>query len=313
MRIVLLGATGFVGKHLLAELSGRGHHCIVPCRHISSCGELKLIPAVELVQTADLSAENLSRILPRADAVINLVGILNESGSNGLGFRKAHVGVVENLIEACRSSGVRRVVQMSALNAGQGKSHYLISKGKAEDLLRSTDFIDATMIQPSVIFGAGDSFFNRFAGLLKLTPVLPLACPNSLMQPVWVGDVVHAIGETLQTPETIGRSLELAGPKVYSLRDLVVWTARARGLHRWIIGLSDPLSRIQAWLMDFVPGKPFSNDNYKSLQVDSVSHNNALVELGIRPSSIDAVVKSYLGLTPHQQRLDQWRQRPGAE
>jgi NADH dehydrogenase len=311
MRIVLLGATGFVGRHLLPELSRRGHHCIVVCRDKNRCRQLQLVVGVDLKQIPALTVQNLTTVLPEADAVINLTGILNERGRNGLGFRKVHVGIVENLIEACRITGIRRVIQVSALNAGKGNSHYLASKGKAEDVLRQTDFIDVTIVQPSVIFGDGDAFFNRFASLLKWTPLLPLACPGALLQPVWVGDVVKAIGEILQKPETIGRSLELVGPNVFTLRKLVRMTASTSGYQRCIIGLSDPVSRLQGVLMDFVPGKPFSSDNYKSLQVANVSQHNALPELGITPNTIKAVMPAYLAGTRHQRRLDQWRQRAG--
>jgi len=311
MRIVLLGATGFVGRHLLPELSALGHSCTVACRNASRSGHLRLVPGVELKQMPVATAENLVSLLRGADAVINLIGILNERGRNGMGFRKVHVGTVENLLEACRLTGIRRVVQISALNAGKGNSHYLISKGRAEELLRKAEFIDVTIVQPSVIFGEGDAFFNRFAGLLRRMPVLPLACPDSLLQPVWVRDVVRAIGEILQASWTIGRSLEMAGPKVHTLRDLVRFVADTIGRKRWIIGLPDPVSRLQGWLMDFVPGKPFSSDNYKSLQINNVSKHNALPGLGITPSSVKAIVPGYLTGTGRQRRLDAWRQHAG--
>jgi len=311
MRIVLLGATGFVGHHLLVELSRHGHESLVLCRNISLCGALRLIPGVELTAAPELTVERLRDAFRGVDAVINLIGILNERGRGGRGFRAAHVTPVENLIEACGLTGVRRVVQMSSLNAGKGKSHYLRSKGEAETLLRKSDDLDVTIVQPSVIFGEGDSFFTRFAALLKWTPVLPLACPSSRLQPVWVADVARAFAEILNHPSTIGQTLEVAGPKSYTLRELVDWTARTCGLRRWIIGLPNALSRLQGWLMDFVPGKPFSTDNYQSLQIDSVSRNNALVDLGISPRSFKAVVPGYLTGVPRQRRLNDFRQKAG--
>jgi NADH dehydrogenase len=313
MRIVLLGATGFVGSHLLPELASRGHQCTVLCRDMSRCRPLRLIPGVDLKQVADFTSATLATELAGADAVINLVGILNERGRNGRGFHAVHVGLVENLIEACRIAGVRRVVQLSALNAGAGKSHYLVSKGKAEELLRQADFIDVALLRPSVIFGEGDSFFNRFAALLKLVPVLPLACPQSRLQPVWVGDVVNAVGRILQNWTPACRSFDLVGPKVYTLKELVEFTARVLGKRRWIIGLPDAVSRAQGLIMDFVPGKPFSSDNYQSLQLENVSKSNALPELGIRPRSLKSVVPDYLLGSTRQSRLDEWRRHPAQD
>jgi len=309
MRIVLLGATGFVGSHLLPELARCGHECIVLCRHPDRSRQLLLNPRVSLRYWPGVDAGELGAAADGADALINLVGILNEQGRDGSGFAKVHVGIVEHALAACRASGVRRLVHVSALNAGQGSSHYLASKGKAEALIRQAPDVDATIVRPSVIFGDGDAFFNRFAALLKLTPILPLACPAARMQPVWVGDVARAIAVILQRPETIGQTLDLVGPKVYTLYELVSWTARITGRRRWIVGLSDALSRLQGWVMDFVPGKPFSSDNYRSLQLDSVSQDNALPRLGISPHTLANIVPAYLGRSAHQRRLDQWRQR----
>ena len=167
MRIVLLGATGFVGHHLLPDLASAGHECLVLCRYMPGCRDLALVPGVELRQADIYDSEVLKEQLEGADAAINMAGILNESGRNGKGFHRVHVELTEKLIEACRATGVRRLLQLSALNAGKGDSHYLVSKGQAEDLIRQATDLDSTIIQPSVIFGEDDAFFNRFATLLK--------------------------------------------------------------------------------------------------------------------------------------------------
>lgn len=309
MRIVLLGATGFLGHHLLPVLSAAGHDCLALCRNRMTRRDLTVIPRVELRQTDVHDPERLAGALRGADAVVNMVGILNESGRRGRGFRKVHVDLTDRLIEACRAEGVRRLVQVSALNAGRGESHYLASKGEAEEHLRQAADIESTILQPSVIFGEGDGFFNRFAGLLRFAPVLPLACPDARLQPVWVGDVAAAIAAVLADDRTIGQTLVLVGPKDYSLRELVAFTAATLGLKRRIVGLPDALARLQALLMDFVPGKPFSTDNYKSLQIPNTSSENDLPRLGIRPRPLEAEVPRYLGASPHQRQLADCRRQ----
>ena len=309
MRIVLLGATGFVGHHLLPVLSAAGHHCIVLNRYRPGCRELALIPGVELRQADVHDVGVLKSQLAGADAVINMVGILNESGRKGAGFHKVHVELVKMLIAACQEAGVRRFLHVSALNAGKGSSYYLLTKGQAEELIRKAENLDSTIIQPSVIFGDGDDFFNRFAALLKLAPVLPLACPNAKMQPVWVGDVVAAMTASLDDPESVGKTLIMVGPEVYTLKELVQKTAVMAGLKRRVIGLPDAFSRLQGLLMDFVPGKPFSSDNYRSLQLDNTSVENSLWRFGIHPHSIEAEVGEYLGRSAHQKQLDRCREQ----
>jgi len=311
MRIVLLGATGFVGYHLLPELASAGHQCLVLCRYLPGCRDLALVPRVELRQADVHDNGVLKEQLEGADAVINMVGILNESGRSGKGFSRVHVELTEKLIEACRETGVHRLLQLSALNAGKGDSHYLASKGQAEDLIRQATDLDSTIVQPSVIFGEGDSFFNRFASLLNLMPVMPLACPQARLQPVWVGDVVKAMTIALEDSATAGRTLIMVGPREYSLKELVEWTARTAGLKRRIVGLPDAASRLQGWLMDFVPGKPFSSDNFRSLQIDNTSAENSLWSFGIRPHSLEGIVPGYLGNSIHQDHLSRLRKLAG--
>jgi len=311
MRIVLLGATGFVGHHLLPVLASAGHHCVALARSPETCRELAVTPGVVVRRSNLFDPEKLRPHFEAADAVINLVGILNESGRSGKEFRRVHVELVETIIETCKTTGVQRFVHLSALNAGKGSSHYLASKGEAEERIRAASHLASTIVQPSVIFGEGDAFFNRFAALLKITPVLPLACPDARMQPVWVGDLVAALTMALDDPESVDQSLVMVGPEVYSLRQLVEYAARAAGLKRKIIGLPDNLSRIQGLLMDFVPGKPFSSDNYHSLQTDNISVENSLWRFGIRPRSVESVVPGYINGSRQQQRLAEFRKVAG--
>jgi len=308
---MLLGATGFVGRHLLPALTSDGHQCIVLARYAAGCRDLAVTPGVEVRQADIFNPDVLKRHFESADAVINLVGILNEPGRNGKGFHRVHVGLVEAVIAACREAGVPRIVHMSALNAGKGTSHYLASKGRAEELLRAADDIATTIVQPSVIFGEGDAFFNRFAALLRWAPLMPLACADSKMQPVWVGDVCAAIAAAIEEPRTYGKTLVMVGPEKYSLRQLVEYTAVAAGLKRKVIGLPDSISRLQGLLMDFVPGKPFSSDNFRSLQIDNTSDDNSLPQFGIQPRSVPSVVPGYLAGSSRQHRLDRFRKWAG--
>jgi NADH dehydrogenase len=309
MRIVLLGATGFVGHHLLPRLSQAGHRCLALTRYRMGCRELTVIPGVDVRQVDVYDPVRLAASFRGADAVVNLVGILNEKGRSGKGFHRAHVELVELVIEACRTAGVRRLVQVSALNAGRGRSHYLISKGEGEERIRAAADLDSTILQPSVIFGEDDAFFNRFAQLMKRLPILPLACPGARLQPVWVGDVAAAVTAVLADPATVGKTLALVGPRSYSLRELVEFVACLAAIECRVVGLSNGLSRLQARVMDFVPGKPFSTDNYLSLQTDNTSERNDLELLGIEPRSIESVLPGMFGASVRQCRLDECRKR----
>ena len=304
--LVVLGGTGFVGRHLVARLAALGHEIVVPSRNRDAQRELFVLPRVR-VETCDVyNIAQLTQRLRGAGAVINLVGILNESGRDGSGFERAHVQLTRTLIAACGQAGVRRLLQMSALNAGRGRSHYLRTRGEAEAVVRESK-LDWTIFQPSVIFGAGDGLFARFNALLKLTPVLPLARAGAKFAPVYVGDVVAAFVRALQDPATIGQTYELYGPQVMTLKQIVQYTACQAQRRRAVLALPDVLGRVQALCMDFVPGKPFSSDNYLSLLSDSVGGIDGLYRLGIEKTPIDAVVPPLLHPAGKQERLDRYR------
>ena len=255
-------------------------------------------PNITLLQADVHDSAVLRREFSGCGAVINLVGILNETGKRGSGFHRAHVELPQRVADAAVASGVGRLLHMSALHADAGErdSLYLMSKGEGEDRVHAAaeHGLVVTSFRPSVIFGPGDSFFNRFAGLLRLAgPVFPLACPNSRFAPVCVTDVSEAMCRALDSA-TGGERMELCGPDVYSLRELVEYTRDLLGLRCRVIGLGDTLSRLQARALGMVPGKPFSMDNYHSLQKDSVCSNNALPTLGITPAPVTAVVPGYL-------------------
>lgn len=306
-RIVVVGGSGFIGRHLVARLANAGHLVTVTSRNPSGHGDLRLLPGLRLLQVDPHDPAALAAAFAGADAVVNLVGILNERGFGGKGFRRAHVELTERVIAACATAGVADLVQMSALRAGEGDSHYLRTRGEAEALVRASA-LRWRIVRPSVVFGPGDGLFNRFAGLLRLLPALPIARPGARFAPVYVGDVVEAMARCLERPDTAGGTFELYGARVMTLREIVAYTARHLGLRRWVIGLPDPLGRVQALVGDLLPGKPISSDNFRSLKLDSVGSRDGLAALGIAPTPIDAVVPQMLAGGRHQARLDQYRQ-----
>jgi NADH dehydrogenase len=310
-RICVLGGTGFVGHHLVARLAAEGHYVRVLSRRRERHRDLLVLPTVHVVEADVRDEATLVREFTGMDTVINLVAILNES--RRARFRDVHVELPRRILAACRKTGIRRILHMSALNAdsGRGSSVYLRTKGEGENAMHAESGIAVTSFRPSVIFGADDHFFNRFATLLRLSPVMfPLAAPNSRFSPIHVDDVVDAYVHALDNRATFGQRYELCGPKSYTLRELVAYTAREIGVKRWIVGLGPGNSRLFARLMEFIPGKPLSRDNLASLQQDSVCKGPVAEVLGIDPVSIEEVVPTYL--QPRKSRVKYYRYRQRA-
>ncbi len=297
--ICVLGGTGFVGQHLVHRLTKEGYSVRVLTRRPERHRALIVNPAVRLVEANVCSLHDLHTHLAGAGTVINLIGILNQGGRKNTGFQQLHVELPEKIATAAVECGVGRMLHMSALNANPGEtlSQYLRTKGEGENRVHAAarEGLLITSFRPSVIFGPGDSFFNRFATLLKLTPlVFPLACPNSRLSPVFIGDVVEAFCRALKDDTTCGQRLELCGPDSYTLQELIEYTRDTLAMKQHIVGLGNGLSRLQARILGIMPGQPFSMDNYYSLQTDSICKNNALPILGITPTPVAAVVPGYL-------------------
>jgi len=287
-RVAVIGGSGFVGRHIARHLHNRGYQCRIltrrPHRHPG------LAAFSELVEANPFDQEQLSEALRGCNAAINLVGILNANGKS-LGFRRIHIELVEQVVAACLSAGVGRLLHMSALNADEasGSSEYLRSKGEGENRAHTLGkpAIAVTSFRPSVIFGPDDSFLNRFAALLQIPGPLPLACPDAILAPVYVGDVAMAFGNALENSATFGKRYELCGPQRYTLEQLVRFVARHRGINKPIIRLRDRWSRLQASILQYVPGKPFTPDNYLSLNTPSLCQEDGLAALGITATSLE--------------------------
>jgi uncharacterized protein YbjT (DUF2867 family) len=306
-QLVILGGTGFVGSHLVPRLAADGHRIVLLSRHREQHRELSVLPGVSVHSANVYDDDALRRHLIGADAVINLVGILNPHGPYT--FQRTHVELTRRLIAACHASGVQRLHQMSSLKAGQGLSQYLKTRGEAEVLTKASG-LDWTIYQPSVIFGAGDGLVSRFAALLRQMPMLPLARAKARMAPTFVGDVAEAIARCVGS-DKLGRrrSFELYGPEVLTLGEIVHKIRAAAGLRTPIVALPDSLGRLQAQFAGLLPGKPFSLDNFRSLLTDSVGQVDGYAALGITPQPFSAWLPVLLNPSARQRRLAAARSR----
>jgi NADH dehydrogenase len=314
LSICILGGSGFLGTRLVARLIKDGHAVTVLSRDREQHKHLLVLPGLTLENCDVYEEPQLSERLRGQDVVINLVGILNERGFGGGGFRRAHTELTRTLLQSMRSAGVRRLLQVTALKAAvDAPSHYLRSKGEAEKLIREQGAAIAWVIfQPSVMFGPGDSFLNRFARLLASVPlVFPLARPHARFQPVFVDDVVDALLRCLQGDPSVHQTYQLGGPQVYTLSEIVRLVANTTGQRRWIVGLPDFAAWLQGLVMNFVPGRPFSSDNYNSLKVDSVCTDDGFAKLKIEPHSMAAAARQYLGSLEDNARLSRDRSAAG--
>jgi NADH dehydrogenase len=315
-RILVLGGTGFVGRAVcnrLVQRSGGGGRILVPTRRLAHGQSVQSLPTVELLQLDVHDDAALARAVGTCDAVVNLVAILHGSAA---AFEQAHVALPLRLARACAAAGVRRLVHVSALGVGPGApSNYLRSKTAGEAALAAAG-LDLTLLRPSVIFGDEDRFLRLFAELQSVAPLLPLAGSDTRFQPVWVEDVAAAIVACLDRPETVSRVYECTGPQVYTLGQLVALAGRWSGHRRLQIALPAWAGRLQARLMELLPGVPLmSRDNLDSMRVPNVASGQVpgLETLGIVPAALESVAPAYLGREFARARLDRWRRGAGRD
>lgn len=310
--LLVIGGSGFIGSHLVAQLSARDYRVLVPTRHEESARHLLVLPNVDIA-VADVHDEaQLHKLMEEVDAVINLVGILHgkpapPGAPYGADFARAHVELPKKIVAACAATGVTRLLHMSALGADrQAPSMYLRSKADGEAAVRANPAVGVTIFRPSVVFGEGDNFLNMFASLQKMLPVIPLGGADARFQPVFVGDVATAYIHALENDHAIGHVYELAGPKVYTLRELVRLAGEISGHPHPVVGLPPMLARLQAWFLEHAPGGPImSRDNLDSMRVDNVARQPIAPELGITPTPLEAVVPGYLARNVN--RVDLYR------
>jgi NADH dehydrogenase len=299
--ILVIGGSGFIGSHIVAQLAATGRRVIVPTRRPHRARHLTVLPTVQLVEADVYDPLALDRLMQHADAVVNLVGVLHSSGGTpwGPAFERAHVELPRRLVAACQRQRVKRFLHMSALGADQhGPSMYQRSKAAGEKIMIEARGLELTSFRPSVVFGPEDNFLNMFAQLQSVLPVLALGGVQTKFQPVFVGDVAQAFVQALENVDTIGQTYELVGTTVYSMKELLHLAGVYSGHPRPVIELPDVLARIQAFLLEHMPGGPImSRDNLDSMKVDNVATGLHSTPPAWQATPLEAVAPRYLA--PH--------------
>jgi NADH dehydrogenase len=296
--VTVFGGSGFIGRHLVRSLANEGWRIRVAVRRPNVAHFLKPMGRVGQIQIVRNNVRNDAQVeaaVDHSDAVINLVGILAQRGRQR--FDALHVEAADRIAAAARSAGVARLVHFSALGAGEKTpAQYFRSKAAGETAMR-TGFPDVTIVRPALVFGPEDAFFNRFAGLARLLPVLPIyGGGRTRFQPVYVGDVAQGVTKILDRPDAAGKIFEFAGPEVMSFREVLEFVLRETQRKRVLLSLPFGLGRLQGSILQFVPGKPLTRDQVLMLETDTVPSGKlpGLRDLGVAPSAPEAIVPSYL-------------------
>jgi len=293
--ITVFGGAGFLGRHIVWRLARDGWLIRVAGRDPQRAMFLKT--AGEAGQVVPIAADvthagSVQAALIDADAVINLVGILSPSGRNS--FDAVHAQGAANVAAAARDAGADRVIHLSAIGASTASpSVYAQTKAAGEQAARSA-FPSVTIFRPSVVFGPEDDFFNRFASMARILPVLPAF--DGKVQPVYAGDVADAVLRALADPNTCGKTYELGGPRVMTYREIMEIVLKETGRDRWLVPYPLSIAAMQAWFLEKLPSPPLTRDQVKLLGIDNVVSANALglKDLGITPTAVEAIVPTYL-------------------
>ncbi|MCR9215032.1 MAG: complex I NDUFA9 subunit family protein [Proteobacteria bacterium] len=297
--ITIIGGTGFIGRHLVSRLATSGYRIRLATRDPESATQLMTqgnVGQIVGLKTNVRNQQSVERAVADADIVINLVGILYERGAQKFGA--IHVDAAERIAAASKAAGVSQLIHMSALGADkQHEALYARSKAAGEELA-SKEFPGATILRPSVVFGINDDFFNRFAQILTLAPVFPLADGgSSKMQPIWVEDLTEAILRIIENPAQQGKTWELTGPDVFTFKELMEKTLEFTNRKCLLVPVPSAVMSVMAVFMNLVPGRPqLTPDQVKLLKTDNVASGSfpGLSDLGITAGTIDGIVPEYL-------------------
>lgn len=296
--VLVIGGSGFIGSHIVARLVAAGYQVTVPTRRLQHARHLLVLPTVRVVEANIHDEAALARLIAPVDAVINLVGVLHSAPGKPWGpqFERAHVALPRRIANACIRAGVKRCLHMCALGAAaDAPSMYQRSKAAGEQIMLTTSGLQVTSFRPSVVFGPEDQFLNMFARMQALLPLMVLGGADAKFQPVYVGDVAGAFVDALENPQTHDKVFEQVGPKVYRLRELVHLAGTYAGHSRPVIGLPAALARVQAFLLEHLPGGPLmSRDNLDSMEADNVASGHYPLPPHWHPTPLEAVAPHYL-------------------
>jgi uncharacterized protein YbjT (DUF2867 family) len=297
-RITVLGASGFIGRYIVRDLGRTGAVIAAGCRHPREAGFLR--PMGDVGQIAPLAVDlnderSLAAVVAGADAVVNAVGILYERGRQR--FDQLHHRGPARLAALAKSAGVKRFVHISALAAdASGAAAYARTKAAGEAAVRAA-FPEATILRPSLVFGPEDQFFNRFAAMARYVPALPLIGGGATrFQPVYVGDVAEAVATVLRREEALGKTYAVAGPAVFTMRQLFEMILRITGRRRALVSLPFGLASLEAAFLEWLPSPPLTRDQVKLLRSDSVAPPDlpGITALGIEPKALELILPTYL-------------------
>lgn len=311
-RVCVLGGSGFVGRSVCDDLVKLGKSVRVLTRRRDNAKALFVLPSIEIVEADVHDQSALAAQFQDEHAVINLTGVLHDRPRGE--FERVHVDLPRKVAEACRQAGVSRLIHMSALGASDvGPSGYLRSRGRGEMIATSMmNTIATTVFRPSVIFGPDDNFINLFAGLVRVFPVIPLGGAKARFQPVYVQDVARCVAASLDNPATFGRTYELGGPKVYTLREIIAFIVALMRKRRLVIPLPAPLAYLQALALEFAPGGPvMTRDNLASMSVDNVCASAWPSVFDFEPAAMETIVPQYLARDSSRGRYDLFRYKAG--
>ena len=299
--VTVFGGSGFVGTQAVRYLAKAGWRIRVAVRNPNLAYKMRLlgdVGQIDVIQANVRDIPSLERALEGATASLNLVGLLFETGRQG--FESVHVEGARNIAQAARACGVTRVVQVSALGASPSSSaQYARTKAEAEAAVRAI-YPDAAIVRPSIVFGSGDGFFERFAAMAQISPALPLIGGGATrFQPVYVGDLGQALARIVASPDSAGQTYELGGPATYSFKALMEKLLAEIGLRRALVPLPFPAAALIGKLGEltaFLMKPPLTSDQVELLKTDNVVSGACpgLAELGITPTTLEAVLPTYL-------------------